>query len=534
MAEEGMSELEAKESELIFKLELFASLPPRLRKLLLKFRRYTSGRADQVFVHQGEYTEDFHYVLSGSISAYRTELDGKTELFEFLGGHSWFGEASAISNQPSLATYKADVPCTLLSLDGGTFKILYKDPTNQEFRKRIDERYRRQSLAAHMRTMPIFKGLPKDQLAALKSEARFETHPKGKLLAREGEAQDAIYMVRSGAISCTRKLPSGVEQVLEYHMNNSSFGERSLAEEDARWPGSYTTLAPTDLLVISRAAIRSTLGEGTGKLAALERAALALVQETSGTGAGPEARSEDELEVLVKGGRVKGGEALVIDLQRCVRCNMCVETCVAVHEDRVPRLSKKGQRTPAVIELVPTEISLATSCYNCDIPECMMACSYGAIRRDSEGLIRFVYDNCVGCSACVSACPYGVIRYTPPPGSAPIVPKESFLESIPWLGNLFKKPAGEQPADAAAPAAEAPKPSPVLSARGEKVQGKSIKCDLCAGLPFEGCVYNCPTSAISRKDPTSLQFGKDEIRTRVVEGSISDAVHGRRAGGTHG
>ena len=41
---------------------------------------------------------------------------------------------------------------------------------------------------------------------------------------------------------------------------------------------------------------------------------------------------------------VKGGEALVIDLHRCVRCNMCVETCVAVHEDRVPRLSKKGHR----------------------------------------------------------------------------------------------------------------------------------------------------------------------------------------------
>ena len=36
------------------------------------------------------------------------------------------------------------------------------------------------------------------------------------------------------------------------------------------------------------------------------------------------------------------------------------------------------------------------------------------------------------------------------------------------------------------------------------VNGKTIKCDLCAGLPFEACVYNCPTTAILRKEPQSL------------------------------
>jgi len=527
MVDEIKSELETQENELIFKLELFAGLPPRLRKLLLKFRRYTPGQADAVFVQQGEYTEEFHYVLSGSISAYRTDVDGKTELFEFLGPHDWFGEASAISNQPSLATYKADAACTLLTIDGGTFKILYKDSANQDFRRRIDERYRRQSLAAHMRTMPVFRNLPKDQLAAIKSHVRFETHPKGKVIATEGADADAVYMVRSGAISCSRKLPSGQDQILEYHMNNSSFGERSLALGTTKWPGTYTTLAPTDVLVISKAAVESTLGGDAKSLEVLQKASFALAHEPSagrGVGAPRQEKSADELEVLVKGGRVKGGEALVIDLQRCVRCNMCVETCVAVHEDRVPRLSKKGQRTPAVIELVPTEISLATSCYNCDIPECMMACNYGAIRRDSEGLIRFVYDNCVGCAMCVSACPYGVIRYTPPPGSAPIVPEENFLETIPFIGHLFKKAAPAAAAAGVAP--EVKKADPILSARGEKVQGKSIKCDLCAGLPFEGCVYNCPTSAISRKDPTAIRFDEEQIHSRVVDGSIADAVRG--------
>lgn len=222
MSEEGKSELESKETELLFKLDLFAAFPPKARKLLLKFRRYTPGQADAVFVRQGEYTEEFHYVLSGSVSAFRTDTDGHTELHDFLGPGSWFGEVSALSNQPSLATLKADVACTLLTIDGGTFKILYKDPPNADFKKRIDERYRRQSLAAHMRTMPLFRSLPKEQLAAVKGHVRFESYPKGRVIAKEGEQADAIYMVRSGAISCVRKLENGREQFLEYLMNNSS------------------------------------------------------------------------------------------------------------------------------------------------------------------------------------------------------------------------------------------------------------------------------------------------------------------------
>jgi ferredoxin len=34
--------------------------------------------------------------------------------------------------------------------------------------------------------------------------------------------------------------------------------------------------------------------------------------------------------------------------------------------------------------------------------------------------------------------------------------------------------------------------------------GGIIKCDLCDGLPFMGCVHNCPTGAAIRIDPAKL------------------------------
>ena len=41
-------------------------------------------------------------------------------------------------------------------------------------------------------------------------------------------------------------------------------------------------------------------------------------------------------------------------------------------------------------------------------------------------------------------------------------------------------------------------------AKPKKPDKKAIKCDLCAGLPFEACVYNCPCGAISRVDPADI------------------------------
>ncbi|MCC7012477.1 MAG: cyclic nucleotide-binding domain-containing protein [Planctomycetes bacterium] len=511
----------AEELELLFQLELFKDLPKKLRDVLVRFRRYTPGIAGTIFIRQGEYTEDFHYVLAGSVSAFRANADGKVELLESLGPHEWFGEVSALSNQPSLATLKADVPCTLLTIDGSTFRVLYKDVTNAKFRERIDKHYRERALIAHMRTIPLFRALSDSDLARIRPHVHFETFAKGKVIAEQDAPVSRVYMVRSGAVGCTRRLRDGKQKIVGYHMNNSSFGERALEKELATWPGTYTALAPTDVLSIEKDAFGLTFGSGSAALNALQQAALELLRADQGQAAAVRGvedaelsriAGDDRIEQMVRRQSVKGGEALVIDLQRCVRCNMCVETCVAVHEDRVPRLSKKGSRVSA-------ELNLATSCYNCEIPECMMACGYGAIRRDVEGVIRFVYDNCVGCASCVSACPYGVIRYTPPPGAAPVVPKESFLEQIPWVGQFFRKAAG-----AAASEAES-KSAPVLSARGEKVNGKSIKCDLCAGLPFEGCVYNCPTAAISRQNPAAL-FESESSRARVVDGAIHDAVHG--------
>src|SRR5262249_47201751 len=44
-----------------------------------------------------------------------------------------------------------------------------------------------------------------------------------------------------------------------------------------------------------------------------------------------------------------------------------------------------------------------------------------------------------------------------------------------------------------------------------------IKCDLCDGLPFMGCVHSCPTGAAIRMDPATLleQAGAVSAGSRI-------------------
>ena len=88
---------------------------------------------------------------------------------------------------------------------------------------------------------------------------------------------------------------------------------------------------------------------------------------------------------------------------------------------------------------------------------------------------------------------------TPPPGTT-AHKAPGLFESLPLLGRFFKKKEEE-------PEEEPEPPKKLLAARtGKQVAGKAIKCDLCAGLPYEACVYNCPCGAIDRFDPSAL-FG---------------------------
>jgi Fe-S-cluster-containing hydrogenase component 2 len=153
------------------------------------------------------------------------------------------------------------------------------------------------------------------------------------------------------------------------------------------------------------------------------------------------------LEKFLNQGLMEANSLLVIDLEKCTRCDQCVKACYDAH-DGVTRLVREGLRFEKY--LVPT------SCRHCRDPLCMIGCPVGSIRRRNS-LETVIEDWCVGCGLCARNCPYGNIT----------------MHELPDTG----------------------------AQKAVVTKRKATACDLCADLPEPSCVYACPHDAAKRVDP---------------------------------
>ena len=107
---------------------------------------------------------------------------------------------------------------------------------------------------------------------------------------------------------------------------------------------------------------------------------------------------------------------MAIDLNRCMNCKACNAACKEqndvgigyfwnwVDRKQSDRLEEDNGAPSHDFYYLPMQ------CQHCDNPECVTVCPTGASVKAENGTVQIDLDQCIGCQACVSACPYGV-RY---------------------------------------------------------------------------------------------------------------------------
>jgi molybdopterin-containing oxidoreductase family iron-sulfur binding subunit len=97
---------------------------------------------------------------------------------------------------------------------------------------------------------------------------------------------------------------------------------------------------------------------------------------------------------------------LVIDMKKCVGCGACASICKA--ENGTPPKNYRCRVMRGESGKYPTvkRYSLPVQCMHCENPPCVKVCPTGATERNSDGIVTVDKNVCIGCRACMAACPY--------------------------------------------------------------------------------------------------------------------------------
>ena len=384
-----------------------------------------------------------------------------------LPAGSLFGEMTCMSFYPRSATVAAAEDCVMLEMLRNILQILQK---SKAFRERLEADYRARAMDAHLRSVPLLAGLTQEFLDRLRARVTLVAYGAGEVICREGDPADAFYLVRIGFVKVARAFPGG-DMVLAYLSRGGAFGEMGLLGEGAR-EATCTALDHVELVRIGADEFRQMVGEFPG---IRERLSQVADERRAANRAQARATSGSRLDEYLEQGLMQAQNLLVLDLDRCTRCDACVRACADTH-DGVTRLIRDGLRFDHYL--------VATSCRQCRDPLCMVGCPVGSIRR-KESLEIVIEDWCIGCGLCAKNCPYGNINMHPFPAAD-------------------STDGGEPRTAEAAP--------PARRAEVGRTREKAITCDLCSHLTEPSCVTACPHDAAIRVDPR--EFFAEQIGSR--------------------
>ncbi len=115
-------------------------------------------------------------------------------------------------------------------------------------------------LISYLERLPLFKGAPQAILTKLANRVRILNLARGDFLAREGDASDSLFVIRTGWIKIVTAGPQGEEVILNQCGPGQLIGEMSLIDQKPR-SNSMIAISQTEVLEIKYDAVLAVLNE---------------------------------------------------------------------------------------------------------------------------------------------------------------------------------------------------------------------------------------------------------------------------------
>lgn len=393
---------------------------PADSEVRLKAQLTGDGRISSKTYGDGKQVRIFLQDVPAILNEHRTAELGEGEVF---------GEIAALSRMPRTSTVFAEFDGTeLLEIRWQGLRDLMR--FDGALREHIEKNYRERTLAAHLREMPIFRYLADDQLQKVIAQTQFATYgeyewsgdykrlaqsgalspEKEPVVAQEGDYPNGVVLVRAGFARLSQRYGNG-HRTLNYLGAGREYGLREIAhnwrnkDRPVTLQHSLRVIGYTHLIIVPTIVMEQVVFPS---IPASEIPPDFHPDELAGhSGSVPQADAGAKLgaelmEFLTENRYFNGTATMVIEMDRCTRCDDCVRACAATHENN-PRFLRHGPMSGNVM--------VANACMHCADPVCMIGCPTGAIHRTNiGGEVVINQATCIGCNACANNCPYEAIR----------------------------------------------------------------------------------------------------------------------------
>ena len=108
----------------------------------------------------------------------------------------------------------------------------------------------------------------------------------------------------------------------------------------------------------------------------------------------------------------------LLDQSRCIGCHACTTACKSENEVPVGVTRTYVKSVDAGVFPQVRRSFQVTRCNQCEDAPCVAACPTQAMFRREDGIVDFDKGVCIGCKACMAACPYDAIFINPEDHSA--------------------------------------------------------------------------------------------------------------------
>jgi electron transport protein HydN len=166
---------------------------------------------------------------------------------------------------------------------------------------------------------------------------------------------------------------------------------------------------------------------------------------------------------------------VIADPGKCIGCRTCEIACVMAHEKDKSIENLTVEKFLPRLKVVKTaKVTMPIQCRQCEDAPCAKVCDAQAIVQEDKS-VQVVLGKCIGCKACLMACPYGAMSLV--------------LTAAPAEGE-------------------------------SKVE--ALKCDLCRkedGGP--ACIKVCPTKALYEIGGSQMMEQTQNKRKKAALGAIN-------------